>query len=298
MGEPVLVVNYHYCTTEEERPSLARTAVLPERFARQMATLKASGKPCLVTFDDGTRDVFENALPVLVRLGLPAVFFCCTKPLVEKKFLNVTKTHMLQGKMGFEAFRESFLSRIGSVPEAEMDDPERLGLGTIYRYDQEETRRFKLLLNVRLPYPLVTSVLDGLFEEQFGSQEKAVDSVYMSAEEIKLCRDKGVTIGVHTHSHFMLSRLSAAEQEREIALPADFFADLLGERPDVFSYPFGVAGTWNDETKKILARLGFAKAYTLGRRLYDPAAQTDSFEIPRFDVNDVFDKDDSLKRPS
>ena len=298
---PTLIVNYHYCIGVEENPYLARTAVSPAAFIRQVEQLAHlqddKGVAPLVTFDDGTRDVWRNAVPVLKRHGVPFILFFCTLPLIERRLLNVTKIHLLQAKLGLEMFRTRFMHALELTTQPyELDSPERFNLGRIYRYDTDEVRQFKLLLNVKLPYPLVTQLLDALFEPEFGPQADAVQSIYMSVDEIQRARDSGAQIGLHTHSHFMLGRLDPVLQEVEISTCHNYLADLLGQQGFDLSYPYGVPGTWNDHTKKIMSRRGIPRAYTLGRQIHDPNyCSHDSFEIPRYDVNDVFESGGLLK---
>lgn len=295
-----LIVNYHYCVSEEESPYLASTAVAPADFTRQVSQLARlqvdRGIAPLVTFDDGTRDVWRNAVPVLARHGVRSILFFCSLPLLERRMLNVTKIHLLQAKLGLREFRARFMSALQALElPYELDDPARFHLGRIYRYDTEEVRDFKLLLNVRLPYPIVTQLLDALFDPEFGSQAEAVQSIYMSEDEIRRARDAGAQIGLHTHSHFMLGRLESAEQEAEVTTCHGYFAKLLGLESFDLSYPYGVPGTWNDDTKVILSRQGIPRAFTLGRQIHDASREHDSFEIPRYDVNDIFELSGSFR---
>src|SRR5205823_4216437 len=76
----------------------------PEVFDRQMALVKrhlnvvgidelcefAGGgalptNPVCVTFDDGYRDNYEQALPILKRQGIKAIFFVAVNPIVERR---------------------------------------------------------------------------------------------------------------------------------------------------------------------------------------------------------------------
>ncbi len=295
-----LIVNYHYCLSADENPYLARTAVSPANFAVQANRLarlpEEQNIVPLVTFDDGTKDVWRNAVPVLARWRVPSILFLCSLPLAENRLLNVTKIHLLQAKLGFSQFRARFMDALSAVKEPyELDEPSRFGLGRIYRYDSDDVREFKLLLNVRLPYPIVTQLLDALFEPEFGPQADAVGSIYMSADEIQRARDLGIRIGLHTHSHFMLGRLAPVEQEAEIRNCQDYLANLLGDPLNELSYPYGVPGTWNRETKSILSSHGISRAYTLGRQIFDEVEAYDYLEIPRYDVNDVYAADNSFK---
>ena len=92
----LLAVNFHYIDRVDRLegghpypyPAIFPTA--PEQLASQLEAIGArfdfvsgaqivdalDGKPfperaCLITFDDGLRSQFENALPVLDRLGVP-----------------------------------------------------------------------------------------------------------------------------------------------------------------------------------------------------------------------------------
>lgn len=91
----VRVLMYHRVVP---RNGFDQLTVTPERFAEQMAWLKArcevvsladaasqlsspagGARPCVaITFDDGYLDNLQHALPVLQRLGLPATIFVTT----------------------------------------------------------------------------------------------------------------------------------------------------------------------------------------------------------------------------
>jgi peptidoglycan/xylan/chitin deacetylase (PgdA/CDA1 family) len=293
VNSAVIVVNYHYCLDSSENPYLAKTAVSPRNFDSQIKQLsllrERKGIDSYVTFDDGASGIWRNALPVLTRHEMPSTLFICTKPLLERRVLNVTKIHLLQAKLGLEMFRSRFMSSLDLVKEKyELDDPESIGLEQTNRYDAPEVKEFKVLLNAKLPYRIVTERLDLIFESEFGPQENAVKALYMSPDEICRARDLGVTIGLHSHSHPIMSRLESNEQEYEIKTCRDYLSDILGDQMMSFSYPSGVRGAWTNETKKILTSKGITNAYTLGRTLYDPSDLFDPLEIPRYDVNDVF----------
>jgi peptidoglycan/xylan/chitin deacetylase (PgdA/CDA1 family) len=94
----VPILMYHRINVSRPgTPSMERRlTVHPADFARQMKWLKQHGyrtvtqrelfealfrsrrlgtKPILITFDDGYRDLYENASPVLARLGMPATAY-------------------------------------------------------------------------------------------------------------------------------------------------------------------------------------------------------------------------------
>lgn len=303
----LLIVNYHYCVPENGWCFSGLRGVSPETFDMHLAALQHSYeavKPVelpldktgridsigyLVTFDDGSKDIFEYAVPLLKKYHTPTLLFCCSEPYLDGRVLNVQKTHLLQGVWGWDGFRKKFMSVLENLnKDWQNEDTSRLGISRMYRYDDEKTARFKRLLNTELPYSLLDKVLDQLFESEFGPQHEVVKQLYMSIEDLKRCRDDGLNIGLHTHSHKFLSRLDEAEQEKEFTLPLEFFSETLEIDITAHSYPYGIRGSWNDTTRSILGKCGLQTAFTLGRVVYDPDLHDDPFEIPRFDVNDVF----------
>jgi len=114
-----LVLMYHRVLTPEERAQTAshpalvvdrdtfgmhmqilrrRFAVLslPEFADRMERRLPFANSSCLVTFDDGWRDTFTNALPVLEKQALPAVVFLPVNYIDTRRlFWQEALTHLL-----------------------------------------------------------------------------------------------------------------------------------------------------------------------------------------------------------
>ena len=95
-----LVINFHYIHEEDKYSfpgiyptSVARLASQLEQISEHFHFISQddlSGavdgqktlpeRCCLITFDDGLRDQYENALPLLMEKGIPAVFFVNALP--------------------------------------------------------------------------------------------------------------------------------------------------------------------------------------------------------------------------
>jgi peptidoglycan/xylan/chitin deacetylase (PgdA/CDA1 family) len=308
-----VIINYHYCHPAEGAEFKGMKGMRPEDLDQQLRlltrnfTLATIGQllnpraalpetVAVLTFDDGLKDVVKYALPVLKRWGVPATIFCCSAPLIEGRLLDVHKIHILQGKLGVEAFRKEFERVLASHNQTyELDSPERLGIRNLYRYDDEATRGFKMLLNYQLPYPVLTRALSHLIEEIFGAEAEVAAQLYLSPAEIQSCQKAGLEIGLHSHQHYILSRLEETEQRRELETAAAYFKDNFGVEHLHLAYPYGGVGTWNSTTKRLLEELNFESGMTMARRIVKPSDLSHRWEIPRFDVRDVFESDNSLR---
>ena len=111
------ILTYHSVSTPEgDVPScldLTRMRVTPREFRRQMeyvarhyntVTLEdvllsrssESALPphsCVITFDDGYLDVYENAVPVLEEFGLKATFFVIGRPTASRELPGLHAVH-------------------------------------------------------------------------------------------------------------------------------------------------------------------------------------------------------------
>src|SRR5205823_7871916 len=105
----LIVVNYHYVRPTYDLPYPGVHGVTPAQLEAQLRLLatvaefvsgqqvreavRGTGRlpprAILVTFDDGLREQFEHGVPVLRRLGIPAVFFVNTHPIASATVSSV-----------------------------------------------------------------------------------------------------------------------------------------------------------------------------------------------------------------
>jgi peptidoglycan/xylan/chitin deacetylase (PgdA/CDA1 family) len=302
-------VNYHFLRTASPSRFALRAHETPERFDAQLAQLSKRFPFCragelidptrdvaessvMLTFDDGARDVVTWALPLLEKHNATASIFVCAQPYLEGKLLEIQKIEFLMKKLGINGFRGAFYAEYERVfgGEIEREPLDFAGGYAFYRYDDEAVRRFKLDLNYRIPYPQVVPILDALFAETFGteSEAEAVRETYLSIDDLKRLLDRGFELGVHTHRHRVLPRLDFEAQKREIEIGAAFLGDLTGQTEFTVAYPYG----FHDEnTHRAMRELGLRAGLTMERRAIGPQDLRDRWSIPRYDVNDCFDRE-------
>jgi len=284
----LLVVNYHYVAAEEPAAPHAIFPVGVDAFAAQLEALGrtfefVSGddilrgelpeRACLVTFDDGLREQFELALPVLDRLGVAALFFVPGRPLAEGRGLYVHKLHHLRERHT----DEELLGLIGARVE---DVPEQVATAH-YAYDTAEAARVKYLLNVALPLEEREALVNRLFDEP---EDGFCRRLYMSPRQVLALGQRGM-LGSHAYAHVPLALLDPVALRDDLAGAAAVLERLTGERPRAISYPHGSAVAVTRAVAEAAGMAGFAVGFTMERALN--ATLEDPLLLARMDMNDV-----------
>jgi peptidoglycan/xylan/chitin deacetylase (PgdA/CDA1 family) len=298
-------INYHFVRPKKGNRFAGLYGLTPESLAEHCRRVGESfdtvtaralfepgrdraGPAALFTFDDSLRDVIEFAAPVMANLGVPATIFVPSQPYLEGKVLMTHQRQLLMGKMGASRFAAAFYERLDGL-DFVREDPAALGIQVAYLYDTEETARLKMDINFAIPYDVLAPVIEGLFVEYVGDMNDVIDHLYMSRDELLRLCNLGWEIGGHSHRHYVMSRLPAAEQADEAAINFEFIRTVLGDAPHAFAYPHGTPGTYNAESLAAVESAGFKSAFTIGRDVIRSSDLDARYEIPRFVNNDLFD---------
>jgi peptidoglycan/xylan/chitin deacetylase (PgdA/CDA1 family) len=216
----------------------------------------------LVTFDDGYRDYYEHAYPVLHDLRIPAANFIST---------DYADTGRLfwWDVVDFAGHRSSKTSvTLPWAPHTtfELNDATRLTVLRACKYviacapDADRDR-------------LVAEACG-----MFGVDAAAIDAPrqVMTWDEIRASRE-WTFYGGHTHTHVRVSRVDPAILEREISTCRDRLSAEMGAPPALFAYPIGDG---SDDAREMLPRYGFTTAFTVHKGYVTP--EVDPLNIPRF----------------
>jgi peptidoglycan/xylan/chitin deacetylase (PgdA/CDA1 family) len=207
-----------------------------------------------VTFDDGYRDVYLNAFPLLKRKGIPAAVFVVTD-------IVGTETPPLHDRL-YSAIVMAF-DRGGSTPRTLSEQLVRLNIapGAVRR--------------VRLANPDVFSTMRAIFdslsqaemeaftasiESEFPDLSSALDEARpLTWEMVSEMSEAGMTIGSHTRSHALLTAEDTDRVREEVFQSRDALQSRLGIVPRHFAYP---DGRFDRRTAKIVAA-AYPFAYTI-----------------------------------
>lgn len=252
---------------QEEEPGMV---VTPTTFRRHIQWLKSefeiihltdwidrqtSGralppKACAITFDDGWRDNYEFAFPILQETASPATIFAVS---------HMTGTD--------ETFWPNRLSSILRLPDALRSSSPHLKCLRAFIQPHSGTPLTRdhiaaIISRIKtLPDSEILSRLDQI-EEALGLQPFSYRSLLNWEELDKMCQTGLVQIGSHTRYHTRLNgALSPETTAHEIIDSQKLLQDRLGRPVRLFCYP---NGEWT------------SYAATLVRQYYDGAVTTRS----------------------
>jgi peptidoglycan/xylan/chitin deacetylase (PgdA/CDA1 family) len=291
----LLAVGYHYVAAEPPAEPRAIFPVTVDALAAQLELLGRSfefvsrdellaavageaslpERACVVTFDDGLRCQLDLGLPVLERLGVPAVFFVAGKPLAEERVLYVHKVHALR-----ERVPDAELLALVGAAEVSAEIAEEH-----YRYDDPDAARLKYLLNMELPLEEREAVVGAAFAEVFPNERAFARELYMSQEDVARLENEHRAVGAHSYAHEPLARLDDAALEADLEAVASLLADVTGARPRALSYPHGTPSTVDVRVARRAAATGFEVAFTMERALN--ATLDEPLLVGRLDANDA-----------
>jgi peptidoglycan/xylan/chitin deacetylase (PgdA/CDA1 family) len=236
----------------------------------------------VLTFDDGVRDHYDNAAPVLERHGIHGIFAPIGLPYLHGRIPFVQKNQLVRGRLGEDGVADAYVAAAAEVaPEA--DVPAVMASAPIgdYRRGTEKYLRFKYASNRLIPREISGRIMDRLFAEHVSADEAGfIRELYMSTDEIVELRRRGHSIAGHSISHPSLPQLDEGEQEREIHEAADWLGGLLGEPLAWFNYPYG---DHDERSERVCERLALTVAYST-RPPADWVDPGERFRVPRVDT--------------
>lgn len=272
LGNRAVVLTYHRVIPSNEIadcPSNPGIVISTRAFEAQMRVLRRHFRPlsldrfvstvverktfeprsCLVTFDDGWRDNFDHALPILERYEMPAVLYLATAFIgTDRTFWQESMTESL---LRIRRQRERIAG--GPTPPelkpclAPADDVARAAISRLVAsYKGASTGK-------RERFQAELAKLAG------GSPDG--DRHFMDWDEVAAMRRAGVEVGCHGVNHLLLTddRTDAAfevEESRRV------LEERFGAPTSSFCYP---NGDYDSDVVEVVRRAGFSVAFSTDR---------------------------------
>jgi peptidoglycan/xylan/chitin deacetylase (PgdA/CDA1 family) len=272
-GRRVLIVGYHRVVEDFEQEAklcIPGTLISARTFQRHLEDAHAAGYGfasledaldvlagrrtvkqdlVVVTFDDGYRDVYRYAFPILQKMGIPSIHYLPTAFIgTDRRFdhdrlfhvarLALTRRGELRPE-GLPPPAKGLWRQIsnGTTIDAALDD-------FLGRYSAAEA----------------SETLQALHAQLGGGAELTPPGCdLMGWDEVRRMARAGVAFGAHTVGHRVLTHEPLEVIEAEVRQSKQRLEAELGSRVDSFAY---CNGWYSDEIIKALAKAGFRSAVT------------------------------------
>ena len=253
-----LVKNFSILCEEELIDIIGKRKTIPKRCA-------------MVTFDDGYRDNYDIAYPILKDLRIPAIFFI--------PYQNID-----DGVLGWWDLI-AFIINKTKVSSFSFN-----GNNFILRNEEDrKSTTYQLLKYFKGVDHDKSTLLVGSLSDicdvalpETTTQKKEL----MTWDQIIEVSQSIIDIGPHTMTHRILSRLDYNDQVWEISESKIKLQEKLGIKIKSIAYPVGGEHAFTEETKEITAKEGYKLGFSFYNG-YQKGINIDSFNIKRIELGQI-----------
>jgi peptidoglycan/xylan/chitin deacetylase (PgdA/CDA1 family) len=242
---------------------LAREADVIGAGELREAIRERRGRHVMVTFDDGYRDAYDVAYPILRAHGVPATFFLATS------FIDRPRP----------AWWDEIAWMVHGSPARRITAHGWLAAPVALDGDREAAASALVGVYQRLPGDRASAFLDVLAEATGSGRcpRRLAAREWLTWDMAREMLDGGMSFGGHTAGHPILALATHERQRAEIVACAARLEHELGEPMTLFSYPVGQPETFDDHTRAVLREVGVELAFS------------DYGGVSRFDAWDPYD---------
>lgn len=293
------VSNYHYIRENFATPYPSIFGVTPSDFRKQLVLLKNQGdfiepsylvenvKEVLkskdnyffITFDDGLKEQFEFALPILNELHIPALFFVNSINHIQKKVSLAHQIHLVRSVISSDELFENLVKE----SNRKLSQQEIQKAHQFYRFDNHQSAELKYFLNVLLDFTTQEKFINSIFTKRFDESE-VLEKLYMNTNEIQQLIQRGF-LGSHTHTHLPLGIYDEKTILYELETTKKYLENLGGKIIDCVAYPYGTKEAATEKVGELAKQVGYKLGFTT-----KPAVNNEADHLlllNRFDCNDL-----------
>jgi len=225
-------------------------------------------KSALITFDDGYKDNFTNAYPILIKHKIPAIFFLTSGNIDERELFWWDILRYAIKKIYAATKMNDIILDIGGKKTFSVRN-----LVHMENYLKEVPSSTRKAAIAKLIDDYSVDIQSELVEEQL-----------LTWQEIREMADGGMDFGSHTVDHSILTRMPLEEAQWQISKSKEKIEEEIGKEIFSFAYPNGTPKDYNLEISDYLRRRGFIAAFATRPILYSTG--NDAMTIGRIGVPD------------
>jgi len=279
------IENYHgkhieidkFCEQIEYLKKYYHIISLDQLLAFYTAKIPLPPRSVVITMDDGYRSNYSLAYPVLKEYEVPATIFVSTDFVEKRHFLWVDRVEYALNQTTSSNFKINIENEELYFPLENNDLKKQADAtikGKLKRISQELREGIVCDLEKKLEQSLLT--------------EETPQDIYcpLGWQEVSEMVQSGlITIGSHTCSHVIMTQCSSEQMQQELKDSKLLIEIKTGEQCDVFGYPNGEPGDFDNTTKALLKEAGFICGLTTVLGVND--STSDIFELKRLNVHNA-----------
>jgi peptidoglycan/xylan/chitin deacetylase (PgdA/CDA1 family) len=232
----------------------------------------AADRAVAVTFDDGYRDLYNHAFPILREYQIPATVYLIANSVETGQVAWYDRVFL-----SLQLLKEESL-------DIELDQPRHFAF-------HSPRDRFRAALEIvkclRTLPDLRRKECCGDLDGRVQLPQAEVSDRMLDWERVKTMSQGGVSFGAHTMTHPVVSRLSREQLEKELGESRKILEVGLGMPVLDFAFPFGSPDDCGSEAQTQLARLGYRSAVTTTAGINSPGANP--FSLCRIQIGEEHD---------
>jgi len=268
-----ITLNYHHADRAGLAAHLAylsaRFKLVPLEESLEPVATRAHGRPRVaITFDDGYRDVYADALPVAETWRAPIAVFVVTRFVgtdnqfwwdrlqaaaagTHRRSIDLAgHTHLLEGAAARARFCATVSRCVRTLPSPEAAT-------------------------------LLERVIAELVDSAVPSTSSAPGAQLLDWPQLRDMCARGVCVGSHTETHPVLSRLRPTEARAELERSRETLATHLGTPPEFLAYPHGQPADVGQEVVALTRAAGYRAAFSTVSRPGPAKQDADRYFLPR-----------------
>lgn len=227
-------------------------------------------KPTLaITFDDGYRDLYTHAFPVLQKFRIPATIYLIGRSMETGECPWYDRI--------FVALDDASVR----VLEVELDMPRQFQLNSVAA---RRDAAWEIICYLRKIPDGERIKWCGSFEARMRPSQDKLNGRMLDWSQVRLMQAAGVYFGAHTMTHPSVARVEAARLEVELNSSRKLLEAGLDTPAEDFAYPFGKPGDCLSACTDFLSRFGYRSAVTTVEGINSDGA--DLWRLNRMQIGD------------
>lgn len=205
---------------------------------------KIPKKAVAITFDDGYKDNYEFAFPILKKYNIPATIFLSTGNIEQKKLFWWDEVNYMVLHTDLKSID---LKDIGIYQLNSEKDRIKAGLSIVEKLKRIENSKKESIIEHLI------NIANVNISDKLGKQN------ILSWNEIKKMNKKGIDFGAHTVTHPILTNITLDKAKMEILNSKNCIEENLETKVKSFAYPNGDS---NKNLSSLISKLGFCCSVT------------------------------------